>query len=198
MYAIVKNNQVESIGELPTLFPQTSFPPSGPDAGWKAEHGVFEIVEGEQKDQRFYWVTPDSYQVGDGVVTRTYVNTAKALEDRAEVKEDNTPVYVQVYDPTANNGEGAMVDTTEQVVTRGLKYSYLQQIKTTANSNLAPTDWMITRKVERDVPVPTDVATYRAAVITEYNRLKTAIEGTNSVEDLITVVGSQNWPTNNA
>jgi len=25
--------------------------------------------------------------------------------------------------------------------------------------------------------------------------LKTAIEGTNSVEDLITVVGAQNWPS---
>ena len=193
MYAIVKNNQVESIGELPTLFPQTSFPPAGPDAGWKAEHGVFEIVEGEQKDQRFYWVTPDSYQVGDGIVTRTYVNTAKAIEDRAEVKEDNTPLYVQVWDQATQT----MVDTTEQVVTRGLKYSYLQQIKTTANSNLAPTDWMVIRKAERDVAIPTDVTTYRAAVITEYNRLKTAIEGTNSVEDLINVVGSQNWPTNN-
>ena len=192
MYAIVKNNQVESIGELPTLFPQTSFPPAGPDAGWKAEHGVFEIVEGEQKDQRFYWVTPDSYQVGDGIVTRTYVNTAKILEDRAEVKEDNTPLYVQVWDQATQT----MVDTTEQVVTRGLKYNYLQQIKTTANSNLAPTDWMVIRKAERDVAIPTDVTTYRAAVITEYNRLKTAIEGTNSVEDLITVVGSQNWPTN--
>ena len=175
MYAIVKNNQVESIGELPNLFPQTSFPPAGPDAGWKAEHGVFEIVEGEQKDQRFYWVTPDSYQVGDGVVTRTYVNTAKALEDVTETPEGQT----------------------EPVTTRGLKYNYLQQIKTSANLQLNSTDWMITRKVERDVAVPTDVTTYRAAVITEYNRLKTAIEGTNSVEDLINVVGSQNWPTNN-
>ena len=174
MYAIVKNNQVESIGELPNLFPQTSFPPAGPDAGWKAEHGVFEIVEGEQKDQRFYWVTPDSYQVGDGVVTRTYVNTAKALEDVTETPEGQEPV-----------------------TTRGLKYNYLQQIKTSANLQLNSTDWMITRKVERDVAVPTDVTTYRAAVITEYNRLKTAIEGTNSVEDLINVVGSQNWPTNN-
>jgi hypothetical protein len=173
MYAIVKNNQVESIGELPNLFPQTSFPPAGPDAGWKAEHGVFEIVEGEQKDQRFYWVTPDSYQVGDGIVTRTYVNTAKALEDVTETPEGQT----------------------EPVTTRGLKYNYLQQIKTTANSQLAPTDWMITRKVERDVAIPTDVTTYRAGVITEYNRLKTAIEGTNSVEDLIAVVGAQNWPT---
>ena len=131
MYAIVKNNQVESIGELPTLFPQTSFPPAGPDAGWKAEHGVFEIVEGEQKDQRFYWVTPDSYQVGDGIVIRTYVNTAKILEDRAEVKEDNTPLYVQVWDQATQT----MVDTTEQVVTRGLKYNYLQQIKASANSS---------------------------------------------------------------
>ena len=174
MYAIVKNNQVESIGELPNLFPQTSFPPAGPDAGWKAEHGVYEIVEGEQKDQRFYWVTPDSYQVGDGVVTRTYVNTAKALEDVTETPEGYT----------------------EPVTTRGLKYNYLQRIKTNANTQLAPTDWMVIRKAERDVAIPTDVTTYRAGVITEYNRLKTAIEGTNSVEDLITVVGSQNWPTN--
>jgi hypothetical protein len=193
MYAIVKNNQVESIGELPNLFPQTSFPPAGPDAGWKAEHGVYEIVDGEQKDQRFYWVTPDSYQVGDGVVTRTYVNTAKALEDRAEVKEDNTPLYVQVWDQATQT----MVDTTEQVITRGLKYYHLQQIKASANSQLASTDWMVIRKAERDVAIPTDVTTYRAGVITEYNRLKTAIEGTNSVEDLINVVGSQNWPTNN-
>jgi hypothetical protein len=191
MYAIVKNNQVESIGELPNLFPQTSFPPAGPDAGWKAEHGVYEIVDGEQKDQRFYWVTPDSYQVGDGVVTRTYVNTAKILEDRAEVKEDNTPLYVQVWDQATQT----MVDTTEQIITRGLKYNYLQQIKASANSQLAPTDWMVIRKAERDVAIPTDVTTYRAGVITEYNRLKTAIEGTNSVEDLIAVVGAQNWPT---
>ena len=193
MYALVNNNAVTKVGELANLFPQTSFPPAGPDAGWKAEHGVFEIVEGEQKDQRFYWVTPDSYQVANGIVTRTYVNTAKALEDRAEVKEDNTPLYVQVWDQATQT----MVDTAEQVVTRGLKYYHLQQIKATANSNLAPTDWMIIRKAERDVAIPTDVTTYRAAVITEYNRLKTAIEGTNSVEDLINVVGSQNWPTNN-
>jgi hypothetical protein len=54
---------------------------------------------------------------------------------------------------------------------------------------------MVIRKAERDVAIPTDVTTYRAGVITEYNRLKTAIEGTNSVEDLIAVVGAQNWPT---
>ena len=173
MYAIVKNNQVESIGELPILFPQTSFPPAGPDAGWKAEHGVFEIVEGEQKDQRFYWVTPSSYEIGETFVTRTYVNTAKAIEDVTAIPEGYT----------------------EPVTTRGLKYYHLEQIKTIANSNLAPTDWMVIRKVERDVAVPEAVTTYRAAVITEYNRLKTAIEGTNSVEDLIAVVGAQNWPS---
>lgn len=173
MYAIVKNNQVESIGELPNLFPQTSFPSAGPDAGWKAEHGVFEIVEGERKNDIFFWVTPDSYQVGDGVVTRTYVNTAKAIEDVTETPEGQT----------------------EPVTTRGLKYNYLQQIKASANSRLNSTDWMVIRKAERDVAIPTDVTTYRAGVITEYNRLKTAIEGTNSVEDLITVVGAQNWPS---
>jgi hypothetical protein len=42
---------------------------------------------------------------------------------------------------------------------------------------LAQTDWMVIRKAERDVAIPADVVTQRAAIITECERLETAIAG---------------------
>jgi hypothetical protein len=59
---------------------------------------------------------------------------------------------------------------------------------------LAQTDWMVIRKAERDVAIPTATATYRAAVITECSRLVTAIAGCADVPALIAVVGAQGWP----
>ena len=108
MYALVtQNNEITQVGELQTLFPNEY----QPTALYASQHGAKEIIDGNREDEHFYWVTFGSYSVGETYVTRNYVNTAKALEDRAEVKEDNTPLYVQVLDPTTM----LMVDTTEQV-----------------------------------------------------------------------------------
>ena len=170
MYALIENNAVTQVGELSILFPNTS----NPTHAFAIEQGALEVVEGEQKDQRFYWVTFDSYQVNGSVVTRTYTNTPKALEDVTE-----TP-------------EGA----TEQVVTKGLKSQWIAQNKANANSQLASTDWMVIRKAERDVAIPTATATYRAGVLTECSRLVAAIAGASNVQAFITVVTTQNWPSN--
>ena len=78
----------------------------------------------------------------------------------------------------------------------GLKTLWTAQVKDTANKLLAQTDWMIIRKVERNVDVPADTTTYRQAVITECTRLVTAITGSANVPALITVVTTQNWPAN--
>lgn len=82
MYALIENNAVTKVGELATLFPDTS----NPNHAFAVEQGALEVVEGEQKDQRFYWVTFSHYEVANGVVTRTYTNTPKALEDDGETK----------------------------------------------------------------------------------------------------------------
>jgi hypothetical protein len=79
-------------------------------------------------------------------------------------------------------------------VTQGLKSQWISQINDTANKLLASTDWMVIRKIERDVAIPTATVTYRAAVLTEYNRLKTAIISASTIEEFITIVSSQNWP----
>jgi predicted metallo-beta-lactamase superfamily hydrolase len=83
MFAIIKDNQiVKTSGSIRSLFPNISFPASGPSEQFKAENGIVEVVDGEQKDQRFYWVTPSNPHIVlvDGIPTRTYINTPKNLE----------------------------------------------------------------------------------------------------------------------
>ncbi len=154
--------------------------------------GVYEVIQGTQQDQRFYWVTGPSYRVNETnqTVEATYSATPKALEDRLETKEDGTPLFVQTYNAQTQQ----MEDTTEQVVTKGLKSQYVAQTKQSAGLLLAATDWMVIRKVERNVDIPAATQTYRAGVVAECARLETAISGAASVEALIAVVNAQNWP----
>jgi hypothetical protein len=166
MYALIENNVVTQVGELAILFPSTS----NPNHAFAQEQGSLEVVEGEQKDQRFYWVTFDSYQVNGSVVTRIYVNTPKALEDVTE-----TP-------------EGA----TEPITTKGLKSTWIAQNKASANSLLAATDWMVIRKAERDVAIPSDVVTERAKIIADCTAKEAAITAWTSEEALIALVAPVN------
>jgi len=127
-------------------------------------------------DDRFYWG----------------VDNPKLLNDREESDEDGNPMYVKVLGTV--DGKPAMVDSTERLVTKGLKSNWTAQVKDTANKLLAQTDWMVIRKAERDVAIPTATATYRAAVITECSRLVTAIAGASDIEAFIAVVTTQGWP----
>ena len=164
MYALIENNAVTQVGELATLFPDTS----NPNHEFAVEQGALEVVEGEQKDQRFYWVTFDSYQVNGSVVTRTYTNTPKALEDVTE-----TP-------------EGA----TEPVTTKGLKSQWIAQNKASANSLLASTDWMVIRKAERDVAIPANVVAERAKIISDCTAKEAAITAAKSIDELMQAIST--------
>jgi hypothetical protein len=120
-------------------------------------------------DDRYYW---------DGDI-----NNPKALEDKEESDENGNPLYVKVLGVV--DGEPAMVDSDKRLVTKGLKSNFIAQIKTTAGSILAQTDWMVIRKAERNVDIPTSVATYRASVIAKSEELETAISAVTTVEQLI-------------
>lgn len=75
----------------------------------------------------------------------------------------------------------------------GLKTQFVAQIKDTAGKLLSQTDWVIIRKAERNVEVPSDITAKRAAIVTEANRLEVAINGASTVEALIEVLNTQNW-----
>ena len=193
MFAKIKDGAIEATGTLKQLFPNTSFPAGVADSDFKTENGLQDIVLGEQKDRKYYYVTQGDVTLVDGVATQGFTNTAMAIEDVDAKDSDGNQLYVQVFDPDEGD-DGAMVDTSEKLITRGLKYTMKAQIKSQANSALAGTDWMVIRKAERDVAIPDATVTYRAAVITEYGRLKTAITGAANVDALAVVMNAQNWP----
>ena len=194
MFAIVKDGVItQTANTVKQLFPNTSFP-GGPNADFLSENNVKEVVLGTRKDQEYYFVTPSSLEVVDGVPTQQYTSTAKRLEDEDAKDAEGNQLYVQVYDASANDGKGAMVDTSEKQINQGLKSFKTEEVKTRANRSLANTDWMVIRKAERDVAIPSATATYRAAVITECARLEAAIAGAADVDALKTVMDAQNWP----
>jgi len=127
-------------------------------------------------DDQYYWVTKNA----DG----SYTGTPKELEDRAEVDQDGNPMYVQVYDATANNGRGAMVDSTERLITKGLKSAHIASVKRNTKSTLAQTDWYVIRKAERSIDIPADIATHRAAVVAWATATEVSISAVTTVEEL--------------
>jgi hypothetical protein len=175
-----KHNDTVIPLDTPFTIDGTSYP-----ANWlrltslaeKQAVGITEVADVTTTyDDRFFWSA----------------DNPKLLNDREESDTDGNPMYVKVLGVV--DGKPAMVDSTERLVTKGLKSNWTAQVKDTANKLLAQTDWMVIRKAERDVAIPTATATYRAGVITECSRLVTAIAGCADVPALIAVVGAQGWP----
>ena len=198
MFAIVKDGKITKTGSsVQKMFPNTSFAGS-PNADFLRDNNVMDVVNGERKNPAYYWVAAGDITLVDGVPTQAYTNTAKRLVDEDAKDADGNQRYVQVWDADVDNGEGrpkgGMVDSSEKMVNQGLKTSMAAQVKQTANSLLANTDWMVIRKAERDVAIPSATATYRAAVLTECTRLETAITNAADVDAVAAVMNAQNWP----
>ena len=100
------------------------------------------------------------------------VNNPKQLEDiTVTPEEEGRELYVQ----------------------KGMKSNWIAQIKDTAGKLLAQTDWMVIRKMERNIDIPADVVAKRAAIVAECNRLETDILNSPDVESFIDVVMNQKW-----
>lgn len=78
-----------------------------------------------------------------------------------------------------------------------LKSQWIAQIKDTTNKLLAATDWMVIRKIERNIDIPANIVAYRKAVIDECVRLESDIASKKKVETFIDVVMNQNFPSMN-
>lgn len=146
-----------------------------------ASMGITQIKKTSTYDPKYYWDD----------------ELPKHLEDREEVDIQGNPLYEKVWDPTFDNGgnslPGAMVDTEERLISKGLKTNCIAEVKQIAGSILAKTDWYLYRLAERDIEVPSNVAAHRAAIIAESDRLETAILAVTDVGELIAVMNSQSW-----
>ena len=119
----------------------------------KASYGIKEVSIQTKPDAKFYWVTGPAL---DG----TWTSTAKNLDDVKEVDD---------------KGNARLDSEGNQLVTKGLKSHWITKTKETANSLLTPTDWQVIAKAERDRAIDSNVATYRAAVITACTAIEKAI-----------------------
>ena len=160
----------------------------------KLDAGVWEVIDSGRPDDRYYWVTGPSFRVNEvnSTVEAVYTSNAKALEDKEEVDADGNPMFVKVLDKT-DPANPVMVDSAERLVTKGLKSQNIAQVKQTAGSLLAQTDWYVVRKADIGTDVPADVVTYRAAIRAEADRLEAAIAAVTDVAGLIAV--QADWPT---
>jgi hypothetical protein len=198
MFAVVQNGQVVQVvspdqpftvgdKQYSARFIRNSTPEE------KLAAGVWGIVDAGRPDDRYYWVTGPTWRVNEvnSTVEAVYTSNAKALEDKEEVDEDGNPMYVKVLDNTDPQNP-VMVDSEKRLVTKGLKSQNIAQVKQTAGSLLAQTDWMVIRKAERNVDIPAGVVTYRAGVVAECERLEAAIAAVSDVAGLIAV--QSDWP----
>lgn len=130
----------------------------------RAAIGITEVADAPAYDDRFYWAP----------------GVPKLLEDREESDVDGNPLYVKVYDAQTET----MVDTTERLVTKGLKSQFIAQIKATAGSMLAATDWKVVRAAEGVKPVDAETLVARAAIRTASNANEVAVKACTSVDAL--------------
>ena len=101
--------------------------------------------------------------------------TAKTLTDTNEVDE---------------NGDPALDDNGDQIVTLGVKSVLKAQEKTTAGTLLAPYDWYVVRKAEKSTAIPTAITTYRDGVRTACNTRETEIDACADTAALVTLYSS--------
>jgi hypothetical protein len=188
MFALVKNQTVTdpvtqetSEAEVIKLFaPYTVWEDKngtqyGPEsllslsADQKQDLGIYDVAYAARADDRFYNITENApeFDSEEKIVKITYTSVGRTLED----------------------------STVGDETVLGLKSSWIKTFKTTANGLLSNTDWMLIRKIEREVDIPAAVVTYRAAVVAETTRLETAIAAATTVAQLITAVESVSFPS---
>ena len=134
-----------------------------------------EIDNTNRKDEKFYINTNITYAFGSGKVTGSYgTATAKRLNDEDAVDE---------------NGDKVKDADGNQVINYGLKTKYKNQFNAQAAGLLAKTDWYVIKAADvGSYSVPSNVATYRAAVRTKVNAMETSIDGCSDVAALITLL----------
>ena len=139
--------------------------------------GVYtvEIDETNRKDETFYINTDVTYTFTGSAVTGTYgTATAKRLNDENAVDEDGN----NLLDADGN-----------QVINYGLKTQYKNKFNAEAAGLLAKTDWYVIKAADvTDYNVPSNIATYRAAVRTKVNAMETSIDNCADVDALITLL----------
>ena len=120
----------------------------------KTAAGITEIVLEDPPDSRLYkWS-----QNANGTISKT----AKSLID------------VNVVD---GNGDPVLDDEGNQLVELGVRTNLKQEVSNQQKSLLNQTDWYIIRKADKGTAIPANIQTWRDAIRTKGDAMKSAIDG---------------------
>jgi len=134
--------------------------------------GIYTVVydDTNKKDGDWYINTNQTLAFAGGVVTASYgTATAKLLEDRNEVDEDDNPL---------------LDDNGNQVVTKGLKTIKKEIFDRQAAGLLAKYDWYVIRNTEAGTAIPSAITEYRTAVRAKCNSMQAQVDGAADVDAL--------------
>ena len=162
MYAKVENNQIvkanSSLGVF-GLSPETT-------VAQREAQGVYEVIYDNTnlKDSRYYRNGAESMVFANNAVTASYAPaTGKDVDDKDAVDE---------------NGNNVLDSDGNQVIIKGLKTIFKEEVKAQAKGLLSPSDWYVIRKAEdAESTIPSNIATYRTAIRTRSNEMETQIDG---------------------
>ena len=107
--------------------------------------------------------------------------------DFASTYEVQTPIVDDNGDAVLNeDGEPTYNVTTENTYKIDeLKSDKKKQVNEEAGRLLKPTDWYVIRKSERDIDIPTNIATERGSIVTKSNEFVAAIDALTTVESVL-------------
>ena len=108
------------------------------------------------------------------------IDFASTYEVQTPIVDDNGEAVLDEDDePTYN------VTTENTYKIDKLKSDKKKQVNEAAGRLLKPTDWYVIRKSERDVDIPTNIATERGSIVTKSNEFVATIDALTTVESVL-------------
>tara|TARA_R100001443_G_scaffold113410_1_gene128012 strand:- start:355 stop:792 length:438 start_codon:yes stop_codon:yes gene_type:complete len=132
-YAIIDGTTVKSSGTIYELFPQTSFPKSGPNASFISDNNLLEITE---------WLT--------------YTTPSQKLTKNVDVYVDNGKAYNCKVEATTTEERTTLINSQWSSI-REQRDEKLQETDWRASSDLTLSDtWKTYRQALRDITTQSD------------------------------------------
>ena len=133
---------------------------------------IYPVNDPGSPNGQFYTYGSPTYTFNSGTksVDVSYSPTARSLTDSTYTSHDKTDGIIP---------KGKDVGDVKEL---GLKNSQIAEQKRNASAQLATTDWYIIRNTERSKAIPSNVVTYRAAVINTLDTMETKINAASDID----------------
>jgi len=176
MWALVESGSISKVYTRPTKLTLGDIQyPSNIFTLWTSSEleaiGIYEVVidNTNYKDPEYYTNTNQSFAFSGGTVTASYgTATARPLDNVLFTAQDET------------DGLGKEDDVKQP----GVRPPKLTIVDQQAYGLLQPNDWMVVKATETSGSVASNWTTYRAAVRTAANDMKTKINAVSTVDAL--------------